>query len=100
VSRRLLTLLLLASVALAFLLSLRIGHVSLTNAQALDALLGKGELAYQQILREIRLPRALLAILVGGGLALSGSVFQARTDASMFECFSWPGWWWAPSSRR
>ena len=76
-SRRLLTLLLLASVALAFFLSLRIGHVSLSTAQVLDALLGKGHPAHQQILREIRLPRALLGILVGGGLALSGSVFQA-----------------------
>lgn len=76
-SRRLLTLLLLASVALAFFLSLRIGHVSLSTTQVLDALLGKGDPAHQQILREIRLPRALLGILVGGGLALSGSVFQA-----------------------
>ena len=76
-SRRLLTLLLLASVVLAFFLSLRIGHVSLSNTQVLDALLGKGDPAHQQILREIRLPRALLGILVGGGLALSGSVFHS-----------------------
>jgi len=62
---------------LAFFLSLRIGPVNLSNNQIMDALLGRGDPAYQQILREIRLPRALLAILVGGGLALSGSVFQA-----------------------
>jgi iron complex transport system permease protein len=77
VSRRVLTLLLLLGVALTLALSLRIGHVSLSSAEVLNALLGRGDPIHQQIIREIRLPRALLGLLVGGGLALSGSVFQA-----------------------
>lgn len=76
-SRRVLTLLLLLGVALTLALSLRIGHVSLSSAEVLNALLGRGDPIHQQIIREIRLPRALLGLLVGGGLALSGSVFQA-----------------------
>ena len=40
-------------------------------------LLGEGDPVRRQILLEIRLPRALLGVLVGGGLALAGSVFQA-----------------------
>lgn len=75
-SRRLLTLTLLLGVALSLVLSLRIGHLSLSNAEVLKALLGDGDPVHRQILLEIRLPRALLGLLVGGGLALSGSVFQ------------------------
>lgn len=76
-SRRLLTLLLLAGLVVAFFLNIRLGHVSLTNLQVLQALTGEGDSTFRRIILEIRLPRALLGLLVGGGLALSGSVFQA-----------------------
>ena len=76
-SRRLLTLLLLAGLALTLGLSLGIGHVTFSWSEFLNAILGRGDPVLRQILWEIRLPRALLAVLVGGGLALSGSVFQA-----------------------
>lgn len=68
----------LAGVALlAFLLSVRLGHVSLSTAEAWRALMGGGDPTHRRILLEIRLPRACLGLLVGGGLALAGSVFQA-----------------------
>lgn len=76
-SRRLLVLLLLAGLIAALFLSVRLGHVSLTNLQLLQSLRGDGDPTYRRIVLEIRLPRALLGLLVGGGLALSGSVFQA-----------------------
>jgi iron complex transport system permease protein len=76
-SRRLLAVLLLLAVVGALLLSLAIGHVELSPLQILEALRGQGDPIHQQILLEIRLPRALLGLLVGGGLALSGSVFQS-----------------------
>lgn len=76
-SRRLLVVLLLLAVVGALLLSLAIGHVELSPLQILEVLRGRGDPIHRQILLEIRLPRALLGLLVGGGLALSGSVFQS-----------------------
>lgn len=76
-SRRLLTFLLLVLAAVALFLNIRLGHVSLTTGQVLQALAGDGDPTYRQIVMDIRLPRAILGLLVGGGLALSGSVFQA-----------------------
>jgi iron complex transport system permease protein len=70
------TLLLVASV-LAVLLSIRFGAVELSTWEVLDALRGDGPDSNRIIIRELRAPRALLAVLVGGGLAISGAVFQA-----------------------
>lgn len=76
-SRRLLSLILLGALLLAFFLSVRFGHVSLTTEEAFQAFMGSGNPTHRRILLEIRLPRAVLGLLVGGGLALAGSVFQA-----------------------
>ena len=43
----------------------------------LAALRGEGDLNVRRIVVELRAPRAVMAILVGGGLSLSGAVFQA-----------------------
>ena len=75
--RGFLSLLLSVAVLLAVFLSVRLGHVSLGTGEVFRALTGNGDPTHTRILLEIRLPRALLGVLVGGGLALSGSVFQA-----------------------
>ncbi len=62
---------------LAFLLSIRLGAEPLTTAEVLAALRGEGDVNVGLIIRELRAPRAVMAILVGGGLSLSGAVFQA-----------------------
>jgi iron complex transport system permease protein len=77
VKRGFLSLLLSVAVLLAVFLSVRLGHVSLGTGEVFRALTGNGDPTHTRILLEIRLPRALLGVLVGGGLALSGSVFQA-----------------------
>lgn len=43
----------------------------------MSALRGRGDPAAVTIVRELRLPRAVLAALVGGALALAGAAFQA-----------------------
>ena len=68
-------LLLLAVVSV--LLSVRFGSVSMSTADVVAALMGRGPESQQWIVFDYRLPRALLGILVGGGLALAGAVFQA-----------------------
>jgi iron complex transport system permease protein len=69
--------LLALSMVLVFMLSLRLGSVDLTTAQVFAALRGEGNANVRRIVIELRAPRAAMAILVGGGLALSGAVFQA-----------------------
>lgn len=61
----------------AFSLSVWLGSVHLTVGETLAAFTGRGDASIRQIVVELRAPRAVLAILVGGGLALAGAVFQA-----------------------
>jgi len=60
------------------LLSLLLGAYSLTLGEVFVALLpgGDGAALPATIIREIRLPRILLAVAVGGALAVAGAVFQ------------------------
>lgn len=76
-----------AAAALAVLLSVRLGSVSLTTSEAVSALLGGGDAVHRVILLDLRLPRAILGLLVGGGLALAGAVFQALLRNPLAEPF-------------
>lgn len=58
-------------------LSIAVGAADLTPAMVLRALTGGGGPMARTIVLDLRLPRTVLAVLVGGGLALSGAVFQA-----------------------
>lgn len=57
--------------------SIAFGAAGLPLGVVLDTLTGGGEPTARTIVLELRLPRAALAALVGGGLALTGAVFQA-----------------------
>ena len=61
----------------AAVLSLGVGPVPLEVGQIVEVLLGGGEERARRLVLGIRLPRVALAALVGGGLAVSGAVFQA-----------------------
>jgi iron complex transport system permease protein len=65
-----------ALAAVAALLELLTGPVSIGAADALRALFGAGDELTVTIVRELRLPRMLLATAVGGGLATAGAVMQ------------------------
>ena len=58
-------------------LGVRFGSTQIGTADVLVALAGRGSEATVDIVRDIRLPRVLLAVLVGGGLSLAGATFQA-----------------------
>ncbi|OIN13510.1 FecCD family ABC transporter permease [Oceanisphaera psychrotolerans] len=55
---------------------LALGRLPLSSAQIWAALLGQGEGLASVVVWELRLPRALLAFVVGASLALSGLVMQ------------------------
>lgn len=70
------TLILAGVVALLALASLGTGPVRLSPLSVLDALYGGGSDVHRIIVREIRLPRALLALAIGAILGLSGAALQ------------------------
>lgn len=74
-ARRYLLLVLLATGA--FLTAVAVGPVHLPPGRVLDAVLGDAGGTATAIVRGIRLPRAVLAALVGAALSLSGASFQA-----------------------
>jgi iron complex transport system permease protein len=63
-------------VAVLALISLGIGPVRLSPLTVLDALVGAGSDVSQVIVREIRLPRTILAVAIGAILGLSGAALQ------------------------
>ncbi len=65
------------AVFVVFLISIRLGSVGLTTGEVFAALRGEGDLNVRRIVVDLRAPRAVMAILVGGGLSLAGAVFQA-----------------------
>ncbi len=70
--------LLLTLLALAFTVVLiGTGDYPLSPGEVLRTLVGSGSTAQEFIVRELRLPRALLALLVGAALGMGGAVFQA-----------------------
>ena len=76
--RRALLVLALLAVAetLSLLLSLAVGSVALTPGEVGAALLGRGDAMAIEVVRNLRLPRALAAFACGGLLALAGALMQ------------------------
>ena len=74
------TLILLIGLLLAITLSIMTGRYLLPPGQILDIILNGKEAAAMNIdasvVWDLRIPRILLNILVGGGLAIAGTVFQ------------------------
>lgn len=72
---RWLGLVVLAGVALA--VGVLVGPADLGVREVWTGLMGRGDAVEQSIVRELRVPRALLAFLVGGSLAVTGAALQA-----------------------
>ncbi|MBK8572053.1 MAG: iron ABC transporter permease [Holophagaceae bacterium] len=69
--------LLLALLALTFLASLAFGELRLSFAQVLGALTNGTDEVARTVVRDFRLPRALVGLAVGAALGASGVVMQA-----------------------
>lgn len=63
--------------AITLFAAVRLGAVSMSTSALFDAIAGHGDATAITIIRELRLPRALQAALVGAALAVSGATFQA-----------------------
>jgi len=73
---RVLALVLVLLIMALFALSLLIGPAGLSPATSLAALLRGEGLAETLVMREIRLPRAILAAMIGAALGLAGAAMQ------------------------
>jgi iron complex transport system permease protein len=65
--------------AALFVVALGTGDFPIAPGEVVPALLGGGDAGTRFVIQELRLPRAVCAILVGVALAISGAVFQALT---------------------
>lgn len=74
---RFIIMLLIVFIIAAFTLSMNTGYIRLSPAEVFMTLFGGGTEKQQLILFEFRLPRIILAILVGMGLAVSGAILQS-----------------------
>ena len=99
-SRRLVASCLLMVVAALLLAAwgLRSGTVMLTFTQVFDALSGTAPRAMQLVVMEWRLPRVLMALVVGAALGISGAIFQSlmrnplgSPDVMGFNTGAWSG---------
>jgi ABC-type Fe3+-siderophore transport system permease subunit len=68
---------LVALLAVSIVAGVRFGSVPLETGQVLSVLMGGGDDVSRAIVLGLRLPRVLLGVLVGGGLAIAGATFQA-----------------------
>ena len=68
---------LVAALFAAFCLSVSIGDYAIPLLEVPPALFGWGSPEATFIIHELRLPRALVAVLVGGAFGLSGAIFQS-----------------------
>ena len=67
---------LLALLLLAVFAALAFGTIDLSVAQAWRALWGSGDAEHLLVVRELRLPRTVLAALLGASLGISGAALQ------------------------
>jgi iron complex transport system permease protein len=79
--------LLAAAVLAALILGVRVGAVPLTTREVVDGVRGIGDPTTVAIVQKLRLPRVVLAALVGASLAASGAAFQALLRNPLAEPF-------------
>ena len=84
--RRILLPALAALLAIGFLLSMISGPVKTSPAALLEFLLGHDQ-NFKTIFWELRMPRALLAFLVGSSLSLAGAILQGYFQNPMADPF-------------
>ncbi|MDX3853830.1 iron ABC transporter permease [Streptomyces sp. AK02-01A] len=67
------------AVLLAVLLSLAVGARAVAPSAVVDALLHGGHSDDAEVIRQLRVPRTLIGLMVGAALALAGTVLQGIT---------------------
>lgn len=82
---RLLWPVLVSGLLLLLILAIGLGSVPLSPGEVFDGLRGEGAPEVVAIVRSLRLPRALLAMLVGAGLGMAGAALQGTLRNPLAE---------------
>lgn len=77
--------LLVVALLAAIVAAVMFGTLHLSPAEVVLGALGRGAATHVAIVRELRLPRALLAALVGAGLGAAGAALQGATRNGLAE---------------
>lgn len=77
--------LLLGAIVITFIISMNTGFIRLSPGDVIGTLLGNGTAKQELILFEFRLPRIVISVLVGGGLALSGAILQGLSRNALAD---------------
>ncbi|MEC0228218.1 FecCD family ABC transporter permease [Paenibacillus alba] len=74
-----------AAILIAFLLSMNTGYIRLSPSDVIHTFFGQGTSKQELILFEFRLPRIIISVLVGAGLALSGAILQGLSRNALAD---------------
>lgn len=75
----------LVLIVITFVVSMNTGYIKLSPMEVMRTFLGMGTAHQTLILFEFRLPRIILSILVGMGLAVSGCILQGITRNALAD---------------
>ncbi|MCM3117313.1 iron ABC transporter permease [Neobacillus sp. MER 74] len=70
---------------ITFIISLNLGVVRIAPIDVFKTLMGQGTARDQLVLIDFRLPRMVLALLIGAGLAVSGAILQGVTKNELAD---------------
>ncbi|MDR6878292.1 iron complex transport system permease protein [Bacillus sp. 3255] len=76
---------LVAAIVVVFIISMNTGFIRLSPLDVLRTLFGQGTDQQELILFEFRLPRIIISVLVGAGLALSGAILQGLSRNALAD---------------
>ncbi|PWU69704.1 FecCD family ABC transporter permease [Gracilibacillus dipsosauri] len=77
--------LLILAILASSLLSLNLGVISISPMEVWNTIIGQGTKQQELVLFDFRLPGIVLALLIGMGLSVSGSVLQSITQNELAE---------------
>ncbi|SDE29675.1 iron complex transport system permease protein [Paenibacillus sp. UNCCL117] len=72
-------------IVIAFVISMNTGFIRLSPVEVIKTLFGAGTAKQNLILFEFRLPRIVISILIGAGLAVSGCILQGLTRNALAD---------------
>ena len=76
---------LVALIFITFLVSLNLGSFPVEPLDVIKTLLGQGSKSHQMVIFDLRLPRIVIAILVGAALATAGTLLQGVTKNDLAD---------------
>ncbi|MEC1942820.1 FecCD family ABC transporter permease [Bacillus velezensis] len=72
-------------ICIVFFISLNMGVIRIAPLDTMRVFFGQGDARDQLVLYEFRLPRMVLSLLVGAGIAVSGAIFQSVSQNDLAE---------------